>query len=233
MRTLRTVLLALTLAAAPLRAQLSMPAASTAPVTAFTGTQAVSASYNYGPTNTLVGPFSMQFGGIFGSAIADVYCVDLANGFADGQSYTANLTVLSNDAAMFASRTRIGMTFNDGGWAHHLYVKMAWLAGNFDTAPTTQWQGIQGAIWSLMGGTPNASLNADVDYWMDLVMAADLSTVDQNAWAVVTDASVTGPNGGAQEFLVRANVVPEPSTYALMLTGIAGLALVARRRRRV
>jgi hypothetical protein len=40
---------------------------------------------------------------------------------------------------------------------------------------------------------------------------------------VVADAS--------QVVVPPVNVVPEPSTYALMLTGIAGLAVVARRRR--
>jgi hypothetical protein len=45
--------------------------------------------------------------------------------------------------------------------------------------------------------------------------------------------STTDPFAIAQVRVAPATVVPEPSTYALMATGFAGLAVAARRRRRV
>jgi PEP-CTERM motif len=233
MRVLSVGLLTLALVSSPLSAYAQTPTVADAPVAAWIGGRAVFASYNGGPASAQAGPYQMRFGGIFGNAIADIYCVDFANDFGQGVEYEARITALSNDANTFASRTRIGLTLGDGSVAKTRYLQLAWLASHFETEPTSAWQGIHGAIWSMNGNFPDPALNPDVALWLDLLAGADLSTVDQNAWAVVTDMAVTGPNGGSQEFLVRGNVVPEPSTYALMLTGFAGLAIAARRRRRV
>jgi PEP-CTERM motif len=240
MRTFFALTAALAIAAAPTSAaaQLNLPAnVSNTPVTARIGTKAISTTYNGAPGfSTKVGPLQMTFGGIFGSAIADMYCVDLNNSFYNGQNYTANITLLSSSNSDIATRTRQGMSYNDnGGSGLYLYLKMAWLADKFSTESQTQWAGIQGAIWHLesrytpLGGT----MNPNVQFWLDQVVHADLMQVNRNGWAVVTDVNVRGPLGGAQEFLVRTNVVPEPSTYALMITGFAGLAAFARRRSRV
>jgi hypothetical protein len=216
-------------------AQLTVSANANAPVIASIGSRAVFATFNGDPGSTHVGPFSMTFGGIFGSAIQDIVCVDLHNFFFDGQAYTARLTLLSSGDADLISRTRRGLTLGDAASTRQSYLQMAWLADQFASQPTTSWAGIQGAIWHAgTGATPfGGTTNPDVQFWLDQLSSADLSTVNASAWVVVTDDAVTGPNGGAQEFLVRSNVVPEPSTYALMLTGFAGLVMVSRRRRAV
>ncbi len=214
-------------------AQLSLGANANAPVIASAGTRAITATFNGAPGQVDVGPFSMTFGGIFGSAIQEIVCVDLNNYFYDGQAYTARLTLLSSSDADVASRTRQGLTLGDAASSRLSYVKMAWLADRFASQPTSAWAGIQGAIWNVGTGTTpvGGTTNPDVQFWLDQLSAADLSSVNTSAWAVVTDVSVTGPEDGVQEFLVRTNVVPEPSTYALMLTGFVGMLLVSRRRR--
>lgn len=224
---------ALILAPSVTRAQLTLVANTTAPVVANVGTSAINATFNGAPGTAMVGPFSMTFGGIFGSAIQPIFCVDLPNHFTDGQAYDARITLLSSVDLDIASRTRQGLTYGNAFTSRLVYTKMAWLANLLDSQPTEDWAGIQGAIWHVgTSWTPFGGVtNPNVQFWLDQVYAADLSTVDANAWAIVTDVNVTGPDGGVQEFLVRANVVPEPSTYALMLTGFAGLVVLSRRRR--
>ncbi len=233
--TLALAAAALFVAPGSASAQLFLGANSSAPVVASIGPRAITATFNGAPGTVDVGPFSMAFGGIFGSAIQEIVCVDLNNYFDDGQAYTARLTLLSSSDADLAARTRQGLTLGNAVASRLSYVKMAWLADRFASQPTTAWAGIQGAIWNVGTGTTplGGTTNPDVQFWLDQLSAADLSSVNTSAWAVVTDESVTGAEGGAQEFLVRADVVPEPSTYALMLTGFAGLVLFSRRRRAV
>lgn len=216
-------------------AQLSVSANTNAAVVASIGASAVFATFNGDPGSTHVGPFEMTFGGIFGSAIEEIVCVDLNNFFFDGQAYTARLTLLSSSDTDLVSRTRRGLTLGDRASTRLSYLQMAWLADQFASQPTTSWAGIQGAIWhGGTGATPiGGTTNPDVQFWLDRLNSADPSAVNVSARVVVTDDTVTGPEGGAQEFLVRANVVPEPSTYALMLTGFAGLVFLSRRRRAV
>jgi PEP-CTERM motif/Thioester domain len=206
---------------------------SATPVIASVGTTAIAATFNGAPGSTMVGPFQMTFGGIFGSAIHDIVCVDLNNTFYNGQSYSANLTLLSSTDGALTTRTRQGMYYGNDFTSHYVYLKMAWLAEHLYTQPNAEWSGIQGAIWHISTGwNPfGGDTNPNVQHWLDLVYAADLSTVNQNSWAVVTDVNVTGAEGGVQEFLVRTNVVPEPSTYLMLATGLLGVALIARRRR--
>ncbi len=63
--------------------------------------------------------------------------------------------------------------------------------------------------------------------------AVDRQPVTLNGFTNLTSATIDfgAPDFAAQIDNVAASVVPEPSTYALMVTGLAGLAITARRRR--
>lgn len=212
------------------RAQLTLPLnVANTQVTAFVGNVAIGAVFaGSGPLT--VGPRQASFN-MLSSSIQQVVCVDLYHSLNNGQAYFADVTLLTSSTGDIASLTRQGQLLG-GSAGFTKYLQMAWLSERFATEATTEWAGIQGAIWNLQStGNPDAATNANVQFWLDQVMNADLNTVDRNTWAVVTNVEVDGGYGGSQEFLVRTNVVPEPSTYALMLTGIVGLMVIARRRR--
>lgn len=86
---------------------------------------------------------------------------------------------------------------------------------------------IQKAIWDIGTGAANGTFNSDLSSnWMVLV--------DRTAWK---NGSSTDKIYGTQSFLVSMpasnQIVPEPSTYALMAAGLIALGVVTRRRKAV
>lgn len=232
MRKLFAVAFAAAMFGAPFAAgaQLMLPVNVTnTRVTATTGNVAFS-SFFVGSGPLTVGPHDGSFD-MLSSSIQQVICVDLYHSLRNGEAYFADITLLTSSASDIASLTRQGQLL--GGTAgFSKYLQMAWLAEKFSTQSTSEWAGIQGAIWNLQStGNPDAASNANVQFWLTQVMQADLSSVDRNSWAVVTNVEVNGGYGGTQEFLVRTNVVPEPSSWVLMLTGFGAMLVIARRRR--
>jgi hypothetical protein len=213
------------------QAQLFTGNVSNTAVTADAGPWAVSHTFA-GVGTEQVGPLRLTFN-MFANAVAPVVCVDFNNFYTSGATYTANVTLLSSSLADIGLLTRQGQQLG-GADGLSRYMQMAWLSDRFATEASTEWGGIQGAIWNLGStGTPDASTNPSVQFWLDQLASADLSTLDLTQYAIVTDARTVEGFGGSQEFLVRANVVPEPSTYVLMGTGLAGLLLLSRRRKHI
>jgi len=160
-------------------------------------------------------------GGFIGSGnvgslgIFEFLCTDKANSIALPATYSAWATPLLNNTDM--SKTRLGA----GSLATYLAnanLGSQLFAGS--SAPSTD--ALQDQIWANAAATPGSpSLNFL------------LANFNPSGWYVITETVAIGKlRGGKQELLAfRANVVPEPSTYLLMGTGLLGLAVVARRRR--
>jgi hypothetical protein len=109
--------------------------------------------------------------------------------------------------------------------------------GGLGTTPQSEDAAIHKFVWSQFSGVPvNATWNA---------LTTPTGIVSQNVnlsefFLVDFDGITNGPFtlGGKQELAFRSvqggnletNVVPEPSTYLLMASGLAGLAFIRRRK---
>ena len=233
MRSLFAAVAAAALLAVPTAAsaQLALPGnVRGTSLTISTGSQAGTGHYAEGYVEP-VGPLALEFN-MFQRPLQQAFCIDFENSYFDGMNYSGNVTLLSSSTADIGVWTRQGQAIG-GGNAITKYLQMAWLVDKFSTENKTEWAGIQGAIWNIGSGKPDAALNSNVMSWLTRVRAADLSAINRNGFAIVTDVNVVGGLGGGQEFMVRTvgAVVPEPSTYALFATGLLGLGMIARRRR--
>jgi hypothetical protein len=220
-------------AAAPLSAQQPTQTALT-----FTGaaTSAGYAGYAVGP---LLGIASFAATPSMPGSTQGVtlFCVDFLHAAQVGETFTANVSAIATSPGALA------LTRQPGGLAG--YRRAVWLADQFGRQPQASWGGIQSAIWKIFGsgsldgnavksnGVAVANDSRNEVYWTaqanTFAASTAFATYDYARYAVYTD--VNAPNGGRQEFLGRAAVVPEPGTLALVGAGAAGLAGWAVRRR--
>jgi hypothetical protein len=161
-------------------------------------------------------------GGFIGSGtvgtlgIFEFLCTDKANSIALPATYRAWATPLWNNTDM--SKTRLGA----GSLA--TYLANANLGSQiFAGAASPTDDALQDQIWANAFGAPGSPSQALL-----------LANFNPEGWYVITETIAVGKlRGGKQELLAfRPNVVPEPGTYLLMATGLAGIALLTRRRRR-
>jgi hypothetical protein len=233
---------ALVLAASPLTAQL--PTTNQNGVSVMFNTTGASLGNPIARTfgsmaSVYTGKNKLTFTGLTGTPTLDILCVDLFNGISNGTLYSADITFLSSGTAALASRTRAGELLG-GSTAMQRYMRAAWLSEQFQTtnrgtnASTSQWDDLHGAVWFMMNGV-GPVVDSGISFWLTQVAAAELggfAGMDFSKYAIVTDVRMNEHGvGGVQEFMIRTSVVPEPSTYALMATGLMAMAGMARRRR--
>jgi hypothetical protein len=204
----------------------------------FVGGSGVGSSYG-----VQVGPYSAEFeastltGRTMTSPQFSVYCVDYLH-YARDSDGLVNVSALGGDL----SATRLGsygryqtsayLSSLFDGWEAHAAALNADTGMSFSLGDV--WGGLHSAVWAVATGptelgATNARTDAARDYFFALA-STNAGSYDTSGWYVLSEADMdlTASNSG-QEFLVRAGV-PEPSTLLLMLTGMALMFGVSRRR---
>ncbi len=193
-----------------------------------------------------IGPYIGSFEGppsVYNNPF-DVWCVDYNHHITYGDTYAAWITPL--DGTNF-SHTRLGSINADAyRWTAYLAGQMNWVASPTSANKTADAYA-QDAMWALLGEGPGnattrlndfvtnygAQFGVGANFWL---AAPSLGTYAD--WSIITCDRATGQDCPYQEFIFRdgishnTEVVPEPVTMSLLATGLAGMALAGRKRRR-
>lgn len=171
----------------------------------------------------MVGPYNGVSGTGADAENVTLNCVDFFHEISIGQQWNANLTNLGT-GLVGGTNTRFG----DLG----LYQQAAYLTTQYAGQSNFQIGQIQATIWNLFSNATSATPSSD--YWLKQAQT-NYTTMDYSDFWVVTDVNAFSPDANvrtasAQEFVMHTT--PEPATFVLLGTGLAGLIGVTKLRRK-
>jgi hypothetical protein len=172
-----------------------------------------------------------------GGSAFTMYCVDFNGRLSQNQTFSVNGIHVGDYVAPSVS-------FN--GWTPN-YIYAAYLASLFSPDNMNHWSAIHAAIWYFTDGVTltDSRWAKDPDTYSsraDYVRLAEQSNFDGGNWHLLIPENWTRELRGPQMVLVRfsapepepsvtvISTVPEPGVIVLLLSGLLGVAFVARRR---
>lgn len=164
-----------------------------------------------------------------GGSTIDIYCVDSAHAVSSS-SWTAYVTTLGSGSSL-------GNTYLNGvADAGDRYWKAAYLITKFSGAgidTNAEVASIHAAIWSITTGSMPTGFTPPAAYadWVTDANAnwQSFSQTQEGQWVVLSDVT-----GSSQEFITHSsNVVPEPGTWVMLITGLVGVIGVGALRGRL
>jgi hypothetical protein len=182
----------------------------------------------------LISPYTATVNGVS----TTVYCDDFANEVSNGQTWTANVSLLSGSLA----NTRYGaitqtLSTSTGTASYNsaqLYDMAAYLTTQYSASGTAGYSSngdIQDTIWDIFN--PN-SANPGVkppapstEKWL-YQAEANYGTINTNRFEILTNTNPTYSGAGqTQEFIT---MTPEPSSVLLLGVGLIGMSFVGQAR---